>query len=315
MSKNILITAIGGDIACATLRCIKDGYIFDKIIGCDINPYVQGLQYVHKFLLAPKYADIPAYVSFIKDTCIREEITHFLPMSEPEIKIANEHRYFFSEHNIKLMINNKLIIETALSKYKTAHFLKEHGLTVPETFYASEYQGQLPYPLIIKPDKSCGSKNVHLIRIDGELTSVLKKSEDVVIQEYIGSDEEEYTMGIYSDGEIVKSIAFRRRLGFGGMSIFVETVVDPELDKVAYQVAKAFQLQGSVNIQMRKRDKQYYIFEINPRISSTVGFRHKLGFQDVIWWLKLLDGQPDKPDYIPEGGRIGIKTLDEMILN
>jgi carbamoyl-phosphate synthase large subunit len=51
-------------------------------------------------------------------------------------------------------------------------------------------------------------------------------------------------------------------------------------------VAKALQLRGSINIQLRLRDGYPYIFEINPRFSSTVVARHKLGFSDVLWSLQ-----------------------------
>jgi carbamoyl-phosphate synthase large subunit len=314
LSRNVFVTAIGGDIACATLRCIVRNHASDYIIGCDIAPHVQGIMYVNEFVIAPAYKDIYAYLSFIKKICIEKKITHFLPMTEAEIKIMNYNRDFFQEHNIKLMINNELVIQIASSKYKTASFLRSHNILAPQTFYEEDYKDKLSYPIIIKPDSSCGSKNIHIVYNDEEILSALSKPNHYVFQEYIGSADEEYTVGIFSDGNDIKSIALKRKLGFGGMSVFVETIDDPKVDKIAIQVAKSLQLKGSINIQMRKMQEYYYIFEINPRISSTVGFRDMFGFHDVIWWLDLLDGIENNVEYKTVAGRIGIKTLDEMVI-
>lgn len=317
LSRNVFITAIGGDIACATLRCIVRNQASDYIIGCDIVPHVQGIMYVNEFVIAPAYKEMEAYLSFIKKICIEKKITHFLPMTEAEIIIMSNNRDFFQENKIKLMINNDLIIRIASSKYKTASFLRSHNILAPETYYKEDYKGKLNYPLIIKPDSSCGSKNIHIVYQEDEIVSAISKSDHYhyVFQEYIGSADEEYTVGIFSDGNSVKSIAFKRRLGFGGMSVYVETVDDPRIDEIAVQVANSFGLKGSINIQMRKTQKDYYIFEINPRISSTVGFRDMFGFHDVIWWLDLLDGIENNVEYKIAAGRIGIKTLDEMVIN
>jgi len=49
-------------------------------------------------------------------------------------------------------------------------------------------------------------------------------------------------------------------------------------------------LQGSMNIQLILTDSGPRIFEINPRFSSTVLMRHKLGFCDFLWSLDEAKG-------------------------
>ena len=141
-----------------------------------------------------------------------------------------------------------------------------------------------------------------------------KASERLVVQKYVGSSEDEYTVGAFSDGGQIRSVAFRRTLGFGGMSVRVETVVDETLDDIVRRAAELLELKGSINIQLRKENGKYYIFEINPRLSSTVRFRYKLGFKDVIWWLEMLDGVSTTDDFKINDGVIGLRYIDEMIL-
>jgi carbamoyl-phosphate synthase large subunit len=70
-----------------------------------------------------------------------------------------------------------------------------------------------------------------------------------------------------------------------------------------------------LNVQLRLRGGIPYVFEINPRFSSTLMMRHKIGFQDFIWTLDYLTTQ-DKPPawHIPEGHYI-YRVSDEVIVN
>lgn len=59
------------------------------------------------------------------------------------------------------------------------------------------------------------------------------------------------------------------------------------------KIAEATGLVGSINVQTRKLEgaEVYVPFEINPRISSTLLFRKKFGFDDAVWWLDVLQGR------------------------
>ena len=66
---------------------------------------------------------------------------------------------------------------------------------------------------------------------------------------------------------------------------------EPLLEAMACRVATAVNLRGSINIQTRRVHGGFLPFEVNPRISSTVLFRQEFGFEDVWWWIKLLNGE------------------------
>src|SRR5260370_35416200 len=74
-------------------------------------------------------------------------------------------------------------------------------------------------PLILKPGRNRGgSRNVFIAQEEGELLFfaryLLRNTDAVLIQEYVGTPEDEYTVGILSglDGELLGSIALRRLL-------------------------------------------------------------------------------------------------------
>ena len=117
------------------------------------------------------------------------------------------------------------------------------------------------------------------VRFGGEVNDLV---------ELLLPEEEEYTCGLFRSrsGEI-RSITIRRRLQ-GGYTCAGKVVFDQELETYLHQIAEALRLRGSINVQLKWTMKGPVAFEINPRFSSTVLFRHLLGFQDLIWAMKDL---------------------------
>ena len=85
------------------------------------------------------------------------------------------------------------------------------------------------------------------------------------------------------------------------------------IEKLLNEIAARLNLCGSINVQLRLRAGVPYVFEINPRFSSTVRFRHQLGFTDVLWALRDRV-RVEIGDYIvpPEGLRF-YKIFDDVI--
>jgi carbamoyl-phosphate synthase large subunit len=80
-------------------------------------------------------------------------------------------------------------------------------------------------------------------------------------------------------------------------------------------IAKNLNIVGCFNIQLRKNEGKYYIFEINPRISGTVFFRHGLSFQDVRWWLAHSSNELLFPYIRKYAKAVGIREFNEKIIS
>lgn len=310
----ILITGTGGDVAAGIVKCILSDMPQAILFSCDIKSIVPFLNHFEKHFIIPRY-DSDNYWAVIKKICIECKLTHFFPTTEHEILIADKHRKFFEKMNILPVVNNRMTVEIATSKYKTAAFLRENGICVPDTYLPDELPKHLKYPLIIKPDFGRGASQLFKANNQRELENALAVVASPVIQAHVGTEDKEFTVGVFSDGESTRSISFRRTLGMRNMSVFVEVAQDSRLDAIAHAVSRLFRLKGAFNIQLRYHEEQFHIFEINPRISSTVAFRHQMGFKDVIWWIQTLSGNPIG-DFCPvEAGTIGIKVESEQIFH
>lgn len=83
-------------------------------------------------------------------------------------------------------------------------------------------------------------------------------------------------------------------MGLGGLSVEAVLVDEPFIENMAsYIIAEATGLIGSINIQSRRlaNENIFIPFEINPRLSSTLLFRKRFGFDDLVWWLDVLSGK------------------------
>ncbi len=288
----ILITAICGDIGCSAVRSLHTAG--HRIIGCDINRYSPVEHLVDKSYEVPPASDTENYIESIKSIISKQSVEFLLPISEPEIKAINQRRDEFEAKEIKLLINNSFIIDNFLDKLQTADYLHSIGIRVPKTMLLKHYDGSLEFPVIVKHKAGSGSKSLWRIEEKSDLEYVRNKDKGhLIVQEYVGPDSEEYTTGVFSDGNNVSVITFRRMLGFGGLTKEAILVDEPFLVTMSLIIAHATGLIGSINIQSRRSENSgvFFPFEINPRLSSTLLFRKTFGFDDAAWWVDILLGK------------------------
>ena len=289
--KKVLVTGVGGDIGQSLLKCLKDiGYEF-SLLGCDIDPLAGGRALVEKFYQAPYATDTESYLRFVTGLLKSENIEYVFPTSEAEIEFFDVNRNLF-ENKTTVFIHNQDIVKVFLDKYETALLLARKGLPCPRTYLVEQYNNELDYPCILKPRKGHGGKSLILANDPEEFKFFRKRLKNYIVQENIGSPDEEYTGTVFSTGKEFYSIAFKRSLGYGSLSKVAQLVQDSKLESLAEKVAAAVSLEGSLNIQCRKINSGFIPFEVNPRFSSTVYVRHYFGFQDVKWWVDLREGKP-----------------------
>jgi len=310
--KAILVTGVGGDIGQSIVKCLKDcrANRMIKIVGCDIDRYAASREEVDSFLEAPSANRVDKYIEFINSIVKKEKIDYLIPTTEQEIIVLDKQRASF-DGGCKLLINSPYIINTFFDKYATAEFLRSNGLLCPRTYRIEDYSGELDFPLIFKPRFGYGGKGLIIAHDKEELDFLKKRRKDFVIQEMAGGIKEEYTACVFSDGQDIHSIGFKRSLGYGSLSKIAELSNDAALLDLAKKIACAIDLRGSVNIQAQKTAKGYMVFEINPRFSSTVYIRHYFGFRDVEWWLNLYERREIRYTLQYQSG-VGVRKLGEI---
>lgn len=277
----ILVTGCGGDIGLAVGRILLGEKAADSVIGCDIQEDHAGKVFFDRCFVIER-ATAPNYIDILLRLVQEEGVDLVIPASEPELRMLCTND-FFGRRELFLTANQKAM-EIGFDKYRTAEFLQKNGLPHPWTQIATDGRPQ-EFPCILKSRTGCGSKDVCILT-EEQYHRQKDYGEDDIFQELIAEDDAEYTCGVFrsSSGE-VRSIILRRKLR-GGLTGSGIVEVNPEIARLLNAVAMYLDLQGCINVQLRMRAGVPYVFEINPRFSSTVRFRHKLGFSDVIWSIQ-----------------------------
>ncbi|MDC1319579.1 ATP-grasp domain-containing protein [Litorivicinus sp.] len=288
---NLLISGIAGDIGFGISKVAKTWGVFDQIHGIDTDQ-----DHLANFLLdhceqSPGAAEAN-YLEWLERYIELNKIDLFIPSSEAEMAVISKAGLERIGHS-QILINSRHIVTTFLDKYETLRFLSSKSVSVPDHGILSDSKPNR-YPVVLKPRFGQGSKEIYIATGKNQLPH---NTDGYVWQEKLDPDYEEYTCAIYvSRDGIRQNLIIRRRLA-GGFTSIGEVIEDAEIENYLLSIADAAELTGLINVQLRKTRDGPLLFEINPRLSSTLVFRDLLGFQDFRWWVSDTVGFP-KLNYV-----------------
>ncbi len=306
---NILVSAIGGDVAQSVARCVRDLFPRATIFGSDLEDQNSGTLFVDQMLKISR-ADSQDYISHLLALLSENKIDIFLPINEMELINISKHLELFDPN--MLVFPGKLVIEKCIDKLETNLLLQEQKLPFPWTIDAER---ELPtiFPCYFKGRTGSGSRNQFKVT-DGEMAQFLaKRYTNGIFQEFLSDENPEITCGVYrAQNNDVHVIQLKRKLT-GGSTSWAEVVDNRDITMLCEKLAHALGLRGSMNVQLRLTPHGPMVFEINPRFSSTVYLRHMLGFQDVKWAID--EKQNKKISYFsPCTGTKGLRVSTFQVL-
>jgi carbamoyl-phosphate synthase large subunit len=282
--ENLLITGCGGDIGLTLGDIASNGGHAARVIGCDMVANHAGDEIFDTCVSIPR-ADDPSYLDQLEAIADRYCIEAIVPMSEAELGRLMREDSLDRFRGRDVIAANRKAIEIGLDKLATNHTLRKAGLLAPWTVAVSDGD-PLDFPCIIKPRQGQGGKGLRRVVDMTTAKALAPAHQDYIWQELILPDEAEFTCGLFraKNGD-TRSLVFRRQLQ-GDVTKLAEVVEDTTIEKLLKDVAVAVDLEGAINVQLRVDRQGPKVFEINPRFSSTVGFRHRLGFRDFVWSLQ-----------------------------
>ena len=304
MKKKILITGAQGDIAQSICKIIRKNYKKKIIIdGCDIKKYGPSEYIFDKIIQSPK-ANRKQYNLFIKKVAKTYDL--IIPTTESEIKfLANNKK---NMNSVPLLINKPQITKLFLNKISTHNFLFSNKLFPPKFSTPLNLIKKFTRPFFLKTIYGHGSKNYKLIDTTYKFKKLKKLEKNKwMAQEFFNDRFDEYTCCVIKLDKFVSSIILKRKLN-NGFTCYAEVIKNKKIDKVLKEIAEITNLEGSLNIQLKIFNKKISIFEINPRLSSTVMMRHMLGFKDCIWWIDHFLNKK-----IPKNPKIKIKRILKIL--
>jgi len=278
VTKNILVTGIGGNVAQGILRNISNSDYDVNLVGCSVEDITPSAYLCSKTYTVP-YAVDPGYLETIKSICANENICLIIPSTDYEVLELSKNR-----NQLPLVAVN--CFETAsifFDKYKTYLHFSKHDIPFAKAILPSEYKKEFSN-CIAKPRSGRGSRGVELNPQDFKQYS----DEDYLIQEL--HEGKEITTAFYVDlnGDFIGSVSLTREL-VNGTTTFctVNTDITEQIDTIIKRIILFTEIRGASNIQfILTKAGDIFPFEVNGRISGTNSIRSNFGFNDVVWTIE-----------------------------
>lgn len=292
MTVNILVTAVGGELAFAIIKAIKLMKEPYRLIGCDIYEEVVGKHWCDKFYRVPLAVEEAAYICSLEGIIKENEIHIIIPTADAEFYVLSKYKERFKkEFNCSILINDYEEIVRFNDKWLAYQWYIQTKLPTPRTFLANDLNllkqelGGSVYPMLLKPRIGGGSRTIYKVNSFEDIARLQPVVPKPLVQEYLLPDDKEYTAGTYRtlDNDVL-AIIMKRKLKFG-MTNIAEVIEDQQLATFCKEIIWKTNLKGSNNIQFRVTNEGPKILEINPRFSGTIGIRANFGFNDLQMWI------------------------------
>lgn len=159
-------------------------------------------------------------------------------------------------------------------KSRTYERLGRH-LPVPEVL---DPDGELDYPVFVKPDYGRASRGARLVRSPHDLRVAREDSADLIVMAYLPGDE--YTVDCFTDrhGRVRFAGGRVRERTAGGISVHTRPASLPRFREMAEIINEHLPMRGAWFYQVREdRDGVLTLLEVAPRVSGATGLYRARG--------------------------------------
>lgn len=300
-SAKALVLGAGGNVSQGIIKALRAANLPVKIIGACIGEYSKGLYMCDEGYICPYAAD-DRFIPWVADFCNQNEIDIiFTGVEENILALAKKEEYLKTNTKAVFVSSSYDQLLIGQDKYLTCEWLKRSGCNYPlfqlwsGAENAKRFAETVGYPIIAKPRNGKSSKGIVRVCSEEEIDKC-GALDNYVLEQCVGDDKSEYTIGCYSDkhGRLQKLLPMRRKL-YNGTTVWAKTVNDQRIVDECEKICRVFQPRGPLNVQLRlDKDGRPVCFELNVRFSGTTAIRSKFGFQDVkAMVLEYVFGQED----------------------
>lgn len=328
---NILITSAGrrGYLIRYFKEALKGG---GNIIAGNSIDGVPAFQEADKTVVTPMVYD-ENYIPFLLNYCKENKIDAVLSVYDVDIPVLAHHRKAFAEIGTRLVISDEQFVRICNDKWQSYLYLTKYGFKTPKTYTALQAakkalnEGELSFPLIVKPRFGNGSIGLSIAYDEKELDALFylteksiyrswlkyesaQSDEIVIIQEMLQGDE--YGLDIINDLQgnyrntiVKKKIAMRS--GETDSAVVVHNIKAKELGE---KLAKITRHVGNLDCDAFIVNEEVYILEMNARFGGGYPFSHIAGAnvpEAIVKWLR----EEPVEDGLLEA-KIGVKAYKDI---
>lgn len=291
--NNILITSASRKVS--LVRNFKKALCGNgSVFAADINLESPALYFADDFLIVPR-SNNPNFIAFIMDFCKKEDIKLIIPTRDEELILFSKNKKQFDKIGVKIMVCDVEAIEICQDKDKFINFCLNNSFDVPKTFNNADLISENDFPLFLKPVIGKSGLNTFKVENFDELTEILNKENDFIIQEFI--DSPEYTIDLFADfdGNVISVIPRQRVQVWGGESLVTKTIKNDKIISETVKLSQCLNLKGHNTIQCFSDGNFVKFIEINPRFGGAASISFEAGGNSAEFLVKLLNGKKLTP--------------------
>jgi len=294
VKKNILILSAGRRVELvqqfffARSELKMNGEIF----GADMSYYAPAVHFTDKYFKLPRISS-DDYMECLTGICEENEVDALIPTIDTELPVLSSNKKEIEKSGTKILISDKEVIDLCASKKKTSDFFQKNDIRTPGLISEEDIKnGDLPFPLFIKPDFGSASMNTFLIKNSRELCFFRDYIKDPIVMEFIDGDE--YTIDCFVDfNQNIVSIVPRLRIETrGGEVSKAKITLDPQIIKETERILANLKAIGPITLQcIKDKTGKIYFIEINPRFGGGAPISFKAGAHSAKYIYRLLRGE------------------------
>ena len=274
MKYKILITSINGPLGYELVKYLKKRFY---VVGCDSQPHGLASYICDEFHICP-HGSKKEFLTFLKRISVR--VDQIFLYADEEILNFSKNRDKLKKVSYKILISNQKTINLCNNKLKLKKYLKNY-ISLPKS---------TGNKVIIKPIVGRGSKNqIILDRNKKKILNNINLDTNFFVEEYI--EGKEYTIDcIYNyNSQLVFSLV-RERVIKSNLSVVGKIVKNKEINMFILKLSNKLKFVGNVNIQViLNKKKEIFLTDINPRISGSIIFSIKAGFNPFLYAKKIFN--------------------------
>lgn len=264
----ILLTGAGGPSTEAVLKLWspKHELFFADAKIDSITPQVS----IDKRLFVP-YAKHKQFLQSIIDLTTKLQIDILISQVDEELPLLAGNKERFNP--TLLLVPDENFINLFLDKLQSGIKMNENRILEPGTKVLNNESKFEGLPVIFKPCFGRGSRSIFSVETQKEFDALknylLTQEEIFITQQKIKGDEYSVQVLANSNG-ILKGITPILIKGKRGSTTSGVVSNNREVIKACLDFHQVFKTSGTYNIQLMLKGDQAYIFEVNPRVSTTM---------------------------------------------
>ncbi len=306
--RRIFVSGASGIVGYGILRSLRRSAHDLLLVGSSIFEDSVAPGFCDIFETAVPTAD-RCYLEWLNGVLEKHRIELLIPGIEADLYKWSDNADRIQTFDRRIVLNNLNLISLCRDKWLFYREMRRLNLatTIPSSLHTDfkALEEEFGLPFLLKPRCGFGSKGI--VKIQNEETFVqyqAKVGSDLMVQPFIGSENEEYSSAVFGDGNggFSTHITLRRKLSILGFTEKAEVVEDKNVLGAIVELCAYFSPLGPTNFQFRFHHNQIKLLEINPRISSSTSIRTGFGYNEPAMAVDyFLNAKPPVQPHIKQG--------------